>query len=161
MRREINETIVITDPCYIKDTNPIMHSSTIYGDWSCMVYKGDLDTCTLPREWNKEYFDFFNKYNSTNDSEVKDELRENYVKFRNNWLAKEEVLGEFCADAGEVGVFMYNSLSDKDKKWIEERPHCATIIEGFKGTVSIETIDEEVHVIGKGNFNFFSTQSGL
>ena len=39
-------TLVITDPCYIKKSPGVtkyLDRSTIYGDWSCMCYKGDKE----------------------------------------------------------------------------------------------------------------------
>ena len=153
--------IVITDPCYLSEAHPLDSSDTMYGDWSCMVYEGDLESSTKPEEWNKVYFDFFNKYNSKRfTDEEKKALWNEYSKFKENWK-KNNTLGEFCADAGEVGIFDYDRLSDKDKLWIDKHPWCAAVIKNFDGKASINVINKEVHVIGKGNFNFFSTQSGL
>ena len=60
-----------------------------------------------------------------------------------------------------VGVFDYNLLSDENKKFIETHNHCATVIPDFDGTVEFVVDNEEVHVIGKGNKNFFTCQSGF
>ena len=41
-----NITLVITDPCYIKNSGratKYIDRNTIYGDWSCMCYKGDSE----------------------------------------------------------------------------------------------------------------------
>ena len=39
-------TLVITDPCYIRNSDnatKYIDESTIYGDWSCMCYKGSKE----------------------------------------------------------------------------------------------------------------------
>jgi hypothetical protein len=175
-----NEDIIITDPCYIikADTDDWRKCNygndmealgftnykirdTIYGDWSCTVFNTDTN----------------------------------------------EKIGEFCADAGMVGVFSlsevlkYNPEFDYHLK----RKWTTTLIESFTGDVWFEvehhmgiyeddspimewTDDEHketrqkvdsngaplyyhrkgdtwkedsVHVIGKGNINFKSIQTGL
>ena len=175
-----NEDILITDPCYIikSDTDDWRKCNygnsmealglttykvrdTIYGDWSCTVFNTDTN----------------------------------------------EEIGEFCADAGMVGVFSLNEVlkynpefdDHINKKWT------TTLIKGFTGDVWFEvehhmgiyendspimewTDDEHkkmrqkidsngiplyyhrqgeiwkedsVHVIGKGNINFKSIQTGF
>lgn len=87
-----------------------------------------------------------------------------------------EELGQFCADAGMVAVFELDEVRaynpDIDE-WIEKHPWCVTTIKNFTGNVDIEVVDledqvdkedymyEEVRVIGKGNINFFTTQTSL
>ena len=60
-------TLVITDPCYIKKSPGVtkyFDRSTIYGDWSCMCYKGDKEEAKKKsKEWDNYYFNFFNTYN--------------------------------------------------------------------------------------------------
>jgi hypothetical protein len=62
-----NRTLVITDPCYVKNTfgaRAFINASTIYGDWSCMCYKCDKEEAMeKSKEWDKQYFEFFNAYN--------------------------------------------------------------------------------------------------
>lgn len=74
------------------------------------------------------------------------------------------VLGQFCADSGMVGVFLldevlaYNPDYDdyKENKWT------VTLIKGFKGEVWFEKLDEETLIVkGKGNINFHTYQSGF
>lgn len=104
---------------------------TIYGDWSCTTYNSDTN----------------------------------------------EVLGHFCADTGIVAVFDLEEVLEYNpnfNKWIEEHSWCVTKIPNFTGEVSIEVVDisnqessngdfedKEVRVIGKGNINFYTTQTGL
>jgi len=72
-------------------------------------------------------------------------------------------IGEFCADCGEVGVFSlkevlkYNPEFDYHltKKWT------TTLIENFTGDVWDEVENEKVHIVGKGNINFITEQTGL
>ena len=175
-----NEDIIITDPCYIikDDTDDWRKCNygndmealgftnykvrdTIYGDWSCTVFNTD-----------------------------------------NN-----EKIGEFCADAGKVGIFALNEVLRYNpefdyhlkKKW------ATTLINDFTGDAWFEVEhhtgiyeddspimewtdnehketrqkvnsngtpqyyhrkgdtwkEDSVHVIGKGNINFKSNQTGF
>ena len=159
-------TLVITDPCYL-NAKPLVHSPTIYGDWSCMVYPGTPDTNQSYLEWNNYYLRFFSEYNfEEHTQEEKAQLLDEYTIFKENWK-KDHILGEFCADAGEVGVFDYIDLTEEDRKFCDEHPWCATVIENFDGDVDIvefipEDEDEpQVRVVGTGNKSFFSVQSGF
>lgn len=95
------------------------------------------------------------------------------------------VLGQFCADAGLVGVFLLDEVKkyNPDYADIEKRPHAVTLIKDFHGEVSISLVNEEfcideeehfnedwcpeyeteevVSVVGHGNVNFFTVQTGL
>lgn len=156
-------TFVITDPCYVKHSYPLKKRNTIYGDWSCMVYKGNRKENTLPKQWDEFYFKFFKEYNSeplvSNEEKRKKKYEEYKVK-KENWL-KENCIGEFTADAGEVGIFNWNTMTPEDRKWCEEHPWCATIIKNFDGEINFEVENDTLYVVGKGNFDFFSTQSGF
>jgi hypothetical protein len=153
-------TIVITDPCYLESRPPLKRRDTIYGDWSCMVYKGDRKENTLPEEWDEKYFAFFSSYNSGLTEKEKEKKYKEFMAFKDKWL-EDNCLGEFCADGGEVAVFDWDSLSQTDKDWCKSHPWCAAIIKDFTGHVDFEVEDDCVFVVGKGNFNFFSIQSGL
>lgn len=88
-----------------------------------------------------------------------------------------EVLGHFCTDTGLIAVFDLEEVLEYNpnfNKWIEEHSRCVTKIPNFTGEVSIEVVDisnqespnggfenKEVRVIGKGNINFYTTQTGL
>lgn len=149
--------IVITDPCYIIDDDNdsdwnkcecgecmenlgIKHylcRDTIYGDWSCTTYDSDTG----------------------------------------------EVLGEFCADAGMVAVFLLDEVlayNPKFKLW-EESPWAATLIKDFDGDVEMKVVhtegvyeddgkwhkkgdkweDDSLSVVGVGNVNFETRQTGF
>jgi hypothetical protein len=106
---------------------------TIYGDWSCHTYNTDT----------------------------------------------KEDLGSFCADAGLVAVFLLDEVLKYNPKFKYhiENPWTTTLIKDFDGDITIDVIqieiseeernggeyfeDQEVRVIGKGNINFFTTQTGL
>ena len=159
---KIKGTIVITDPCYIKRAFPRMKRNTIYGDWSCMVYTGDMESNKLNGQWDEYYFKFFNEYNfSGKEPDEKKKMSEEFKEFKHKWL-KDNCLGEFCADSGNVAIFSYDDLSLDEIDWINSHPWCATVIEDFDGDVDFIVGDnDDVHVVGKGNIDFFSTQSGF
>lgn len=155
-----NLTLVITDPCYLREAKPLMEDSTIYGDWSCMVYPGKLEESTLPDKWRKHYTEFHNRKRKILPNE-KELFIEEWRKLKEEWL-KNNTLGEFCADSGRVAVFDYDKLPEKYKFWIEIHPWCATIIEDFTGNIKFYDSDRCTrHVIGEGDKPFFSVQSGF
>lgn len=160
-------TIVITDPCYINESTSPMSRDTIYGDWSCMVYPGNLaddEGKQKFNEWDEKYMAFWKEYNFGGKSdEEKQQMTEEFETFRKNWK-KEYTLGEFCADSGQVAVFEWDKLSDKDQRWVLDHPWCATIIKDFFGDVEFVVKDKSVHVVGTsedGEHNFYSLQSGF
>lgn len=154
--------IVITDPCYIRTTPCPMYTSTRYGDWSCMVYPGSMDTNNNPKIWEEEYIKFFNDYNFAGKSDdEKKALREEHKKFKEDW--KKNILGEFCADSGQVGVFEWYKLTESEQKWVLEHPWCAAVIKDFSGNVEFELNGKSLHVVGykpDGTKVFFTVQSG-
>ena len=74
-----------------------------------------------------------------------------------------EPIGEFCADAGMVGVFLLDEVLKYNPKFNYhiERPWTTTLIKDFEGEVNIVERDGKVQVIGKGNINFIGRQTGL
>ena len=141
--------IIVTDPCYIVKKHAdldklisegfidsIRHciiESTLYGDWSCTTYKTDKDPISV-----------INQPGLISDSII---------------------LGEFCADAGLVGVFYLDEVikynpAFKDK--IKKNPHIATILYDFNGCISYQTGPyQNAHIIGIGNYNFYTLQTGF
>lgn len=182
-------TIVITDPCYLDNGMPdvpgvdwwdsvdygdnlgaagftnFISESTLYGDWSCFTYKGTAkEVNKKAKEWDKYYMKFFSEYNRTENPKDKEISLEEY-KAKKAEFKKENVLGEFCADAGMVCVVYLDEVlafNPKFKKWAEEHSWCATIIENFDGNVEYK-IDEHdaAHIVGTGNINFYTSQSGF
>ena len=164
-----NTTLVITDPCYIKksiEKTCYLNKSTIYGDWSCMCYKGKKeDVKEKTKEWDKIYFDFFNTYNfSGKTQEEKEELYKNFKETKDKWIS-DNCFGEFCADSGQVAVYDYDTLSDEDQNWIKEHNWCACIVPNYSGEFNYEIEYEgregeegTAHIVGE---TFYTTQSGF
>lgn len=146
--------IIITDPCYIcKDDDwdkccygedmealgihTYLCRDTIYGDWSCTTFNSDT----------------------------------------------KEKIGDFCADAGMVGVFLLDEVLkyNPDFDWHETRPWTTTLIKDFDGEVEYKVIhtegvyeddtkwykkgdkweDDSVSIVGIGNINFETHQTGF
>ena len=115
--------------------------STIYGDWGCSTYKIEENPYEVVNN-------FVEAYENEEDYEIK--------------CSK---LGDFCADAGLVSVFLLNEVRKYNPdidKWIEEHSWCVTTIPDFDGEVNYY-IDKsnEAHIIGIGNINFFTAQTEL
>lgn len=116
--------------------NKYITRDTLYGDWSCTTFNTDT----------------------------------------------KDILGRFCADAGKVSVFLLEEVLKYNPKFDYHinKPHTTTLIKDFDGDIVITTVDvkpdpndeeyetchcdyedREVRVIGKGNINFYTTQSGF
>lgn len=112
---------------------------TIYGDWGCSTYK----------------------------------IVEDPYKVINNFVEAEEKgedykidcskLGNFCADAGLVSVFLLDEVRKYNPdidEWIASHSWCVTTIPDFVGEVNYYVDkNKEAHIIGIGNINFFTTQT--
>lgn len=94
-----------------------------------------------------------------------------------------EPIGEFCADAGMVAVFLLDEVLkyNPDFDYHINRPWTTTLIKDFDGDVHFEVVhkegyyeedtewwekgdkweDNQVQVIGKGNINFVGKQTGF
>ena len=180
--------IIITDPCYIiRDKNELtdddwsgcqygsfmeklgikhyLTSDTEYGDWSCTTVRDVPEAAEAIAKLNKNYFELWNNYNGTDfDKELEEKLskeREELIK------SYDLILGSFCADAGLVSVFLLDEVLayNPDFDYHLNRKWTTTLIKDFDGDVQIthrsEGEDREVSVVGKGNINFYTTQTGL
>lgn len=121
--------------------NTYFTESTIYGDWGCTTYK----------------------------------IKEDPYKVIDNFVEAEKKgedygidcskLGDFCADAGLVSVFLLDEVRKYNPdidKWIETHDWCVTKISDFDGEVNYYVDrNNEAHIVGIGNINFFTTQSSL
>lgn len=115
--------------------------STIYGDWDCTTYKTEE-----------------NPYKVVNNFVEASEKGKDYG-------TEYSKLGNFCADSGLVSVFLldevikYNPSIDE---WIASHDWCVTTIPDFEGEVNYY-IDKQnnAHIIGIGNINFFTDQEYL
>lgn len=180
-------TIVITDPCYLMKDNTedweksgygqdlsvigltdYISEETLYGDWSCMTYKGtEEETSNLIIEWDRMYFEFFNTYNFGGLLEEDKTIL--YKKFEEDKAKFKEVntLGEFCADAGMVCVAYLDEVLKYNPEFTIclEKDGVVTVINEFDGDIDYiiegEGNESALHLVGIGNVNFFTSQSGL
>ena len=79
-----------------------------------------------------------------------------------------EPIGRFCADAGQVAVFLLDEVLkyNPDFDYHINRPWTTTLIRDFHGTVELrleedESGGSEVTVVGCGNVNFIGCQTGF
>ena len=75
-----------------------------------------------------------------------------------------EELGKFCADAGLVGVFLLEEVLKYNPNFDYHisKPWTTTLIKNFTGTIQITNPEEGiVSVVGEGNVNFYTKQTGL
>ena len=126
--------------------------STIYGDWGCTTYQTEKE----PKELLESILRVLND-NLENKEYGDDGLSIPKVG---------KAIGEFCADAGLVGVFLLDEILAYNpdwKSWIEEHSWCATIIENFEGEVEyyIDKVNKEAHIVGTGNINFYTAQTSI
>lgn len=74
-------------------------------------------------------------------------------------------IGGFCADAGMVAVFLLDEVLKYNPNFDYHinRLWTTTLIKDFDGEVEyyIDDAEGEAHIIGTGNVNFFTTQTGL
>lgn len=115
--------------------------NTIYGDWSCTAYKITEDP--------------YKVVNNLAEAIAKDE----------DYGIKCSKLGNFCADSGLVSVFNLDEVRKYNPdidKWIASHDWCVTMIPDFDGEANYY-VDEQnsAHIVGVGNINFFTDQTGL
>lgn len=168
---EFDGDIIITDPCYIMRAEHHGTTPITKDDWGACNYGSRMEALgiqhymtsdTLYGDWGCTVYD-----TDTN-----------------------EVLGEFCADAGLVSVFLLDEVLkyNPDFDYHKERNWTTTLIPNFKGTVQFvvehrEGIFEDtteyhragdkwedysLHVVGNGidkktggDINFYSTQTSM
>jgi hypothetical protein len=127
--------IIITDPCYIIDEENT-------DDWDDCEYGCNMEELgitnyicrdTLYGDWSCTVFDTVN----------------------------ENKIGNFSADAGMVAVFLLDEVLKYNPhfNYHTEKPNTTTLIKNFDGDVTFELNGDNVHVVGKGNINFKSTQN--
>ena len=134
-----NEDVLITDPCYIMKKPSEDWKETDYGmEMEKVGVSKHIARNTIYGDWSCTVFD------DNSDS-----------------------IGEFCADSGKVAVFSLKEVLKYNPEYNvenETKHGLATVIKGFTGTVAIveegEGEEASVHVVGKGNINFRSEQTG-
>lgn len=141
--------IIITDPCYIikaehHGTKPITDD-----DWEACDYGNNMEVLGI-----KNYICHGTIYGDWSCTTF-------------NSVTGEEI-GEFCADAGMVAVFLLDEVIkyNPDFDYHTNKPWTTTLIKDFEGEVDFEVIDDEygepeLQVVGKGNVNFVGKQTGL
>ena len=168
---EFDGDIIITDPCYIIRAEHHGTTPVTQDDWAACRYGVQMEALgichsmtrdTLYGDWGCTVFD----------------------------LDTGEEIGEFCADAGLVSVFLLGEVLryNPDFDWYKTKPWTTTLISDFKGTIQFvveraegvyETTtkyhkagekweDYSVHVVGHGvnkktgdPINFRSEQTSL
>lgn len=145
--KEMDGDIIITDPGYLLSEED---DSSEFEEWEEKVKKlyDFCDTWGIRR--NTIYGDWSCETQNTDSHEI---------------------IGRFCADGGEVVVIpLKKALKyNPDFNYHIEKPWTTTLIRDFHGKVriivnenKISSYDEyEVSVIGEGNINFKTSQSGL
>lgn len=132
-----NDDVIITDPCYVITE----HEGEGFLDTAEEI---GIRSTTIYGDWSCTVFD-----------------------------SDKVSIGEFCADSGEVGVFRKEDLLKLNPNLDLARlvaDGCATQIKNFTGEVAIEFVPTDnkenyydrgsVCVVGKGNINFKSIQTG-
>jgi len=149
-----------------------------------MKFKGDIiitDPCYIFRDedWDKYCEDF-------NDSFIKELGFTNYIwesTIYGDWSCTtinkdtNEKIGRFCADAGLVGVFLKDEVDKYNPNFLKDySSHTRTIIKDFDGDIQyiVQELEnnnteededyyeeEEAQIHGKGNINFFTTQTAF
>lgn len=136
---------------------------TIYGDWSCTTW-------STPRKDVEEQIEELNKL-CRDAWRIESEYGEDSEQSKicedkwNEAIEDNNKLGYFCADAGLVAVFLLDEVLKYNpdfNKWIEKHDWCVTLIKDFDGEIEYHIDnDGNAHIIGKGNINFYTTQTGL
>lgn len=125
----------------VLDIHNYITESTICGDWGCSTYKITEDP--------------YKVINNLVEAEKKGE----------DYGIDVSKLGNFCADAGLVSVFLLDEVRKYNPgidEWIASHNWCVTTIPDFDGVVEYY-VDKngEAHIVGIGNINFFTTQTSL
>lgn len=146
--------IIITDPCYIIRKN----NELTEDDWEACNFGEYMEALGIEHYLCRDTI--YGDWSCTT--------------FRTE---NDEVLGEFCADAGLVAVFLLDEVLkyNPDFDYHKERPWTTTLIKDFDGEIELDAVpvtykdedngeeyeDYEVRAIGTGNINFYTTQTGL
>ena len=186
-------TIIITDPCYIvkkcTEKNPYPFPWTTvnikapnidemikqytewentHDDWTKCKYGMDMEVLGI-----STYFTEDTIYGDWGCSTYK--IAKDPYKVINNFVEAEEKgedygidcskLGDFCADAGLVSVFLLDEVRKYNPgidEWIASHNWCVTTIPDFEGEVDYYVdANDYAHIIGIGNINFFTDQTSL
>lgn len=151
--KKFDGDIIITDPCYIID-------EANDEDWEKCGYGGEMEALGLENFISADTI--YGDWSCTT-----------YTK------GSHKVLGNFCADAGQVGVFSLDEVVKYNPKYKDYvvKPWTTTLIRNFKGRVWIEKNwrDDDINnfytyvkVVGRGidkitgeRLDFFTSQTGF
>lgn len=132
---------------------------TIYGDWSCTTYS---TPCTDVKNQVEKINELCNKLYETEEGSKEYQFYDEEIIKETSTLKD---IGHFCADAGMVAVFLLDEVLKYNpdfEKWIGKHSWCVTTIPDFDGDIQYYVDnDNNAHIIGKGNINFFTSQTGL
>lgn len=159
-------TIIITDPCYI--VKKCTELEDIHDDWEKCECGRNMEALGI-----EHYFTESTLYGDWDCTTYK--IAEDPYKVINNFAEAEEKgedygidcskLGDFCADAGLVSVFLLDEVRKYNPgidEWIESHDWCVTVIPDFEGEVDYYVdANDYAHIIGIGNINFFTDQTNL
>ncbi|MGM9532816.1 hypothetical protein [Intestinibacter sp.] len=161
-------TIIITDPCYIVLGNNYSDTALTSDDWLACNYGKNMKVLgitnyiserTIYGDWMCETYRIKENPIDTIDSIVEANRQDNYIDL------EAELIGKFTANSGQVGVFLLDEVRKYNPgidDWIRTNPYSITTIEDFDGEVEYYVDnDEDAHICGTGNINFFTTRTGL
>lgn len=139
-----NQTIIITDPCYLRHgVDRDLYTETYgYEDMSKVGFTNYISEPTLIGDWSWTAY----------------RIKEDPIE----WLEGSESdynieIGKFCNDSGMLFVGLLDEvvkLNPEFIKWAIKHQHCVTTISDFIGEVFIYDLDRKCHICGRGNFNF-------
>lgn len=179
--------IIITDPCYLirkrdESTRPKWenfhpyNSIYEYPDYDEKIQKSKMFERNsklldeADEKWCKEHPEDRDSWNEVDLSNFGFTSYITHNTLYGDWgchtykTENHEVLGEFCADGGKVGVFLLDEVLayNPDFDYHIERPWTTTLIKNFDGEVYFEKLDSETLTVkGNGNVNFFTSQTSL
>ena len=118
-----------------------IEESTLCGDWGCI-------TC----ETKEDPYKVINKLIEASENDE-------------NYIVECPKLGNFCADSGAVSVFLLDEVRKYNPdidEWIKTHDWCVTTIPDFDGEVNYYVDKQDnAHIVGIGNINFFTVQTEL
>jgi hypothetical protein len=147
--------IIITDPCYI-DTK----DNKLWNGEEVDIFSGDgvdkfgftnyIWEGTIYGDWSCTTYELKDKAKDLKPLEIK----RKHIK---------GTLGNFCADAGLVGVFLLEEVLkfNPEFDYHIERPWTTTLIKDFDGDIEYIVEDDEAFIKGTGSINFITRQTGF
>lgn len=147
--------IIITDPCYIAKDNDDWFKCETGENMEALGFDNYITSDTLYGDWSCTTYQYDIGHFDSNDILRYEPIKE---------------IGNFCADAGMVGVFLLEEVLKYNPNFDYHitKPWTTTLIKDFDGTVRFELMDDgfeddekQLVVVGKGNINFLGYQTGF